>query len=362
LKRGFTVTILFLGLLFQFTDLPKAQQPGESRVGYTIARSHRISETVKLPGTVESRLISTVASEVSGLVIEYSVREGQKIEKGQVLARLRKEDIELRLREARAQLMEDEARLELAERTTNRIRELLEKGAASQQDLDDNESEFNALQRRIERLRAVIDQLDYDLQRTVITAPFSGIVVQESTQLGEWIDVGGTVIELMSMDQLEVRIDLPERFFDSVRLGTRSRVSFEAIPGVEVSGTISAIIPRADPQSRTFPVRLKIPNESGRIGVGMLAEVDLFIGSSFETTIIPKDAVVVQGRTQFVFVLDDESVVHQTEVQTGTALGAWIAVKGSIQPGQRIITRGNERLRDGTKVRAGSEEIEYELP
>jgi RND family efflux transporter MFP subunit len=339
-----------------------AQPQRESSVGYTEARSYRISQKIRLPGTVQTRLVSTVASEVSGLVIEFPVRQGQTVQEGEVLARLRRENLELRLREARAQLSEDDARLQLAERTMQRTKELLEKGAVSQQDVDDRESEFNSLERRADRLRAIIEQLEDDLERTVIRAPFSGIVVQEHTQLAEWIDVGGEVLELMSLDELEVVIDLPERYYASVRPGDRASASFDALPGVKVTGVIRAVIPQADAQSRTFPVLMEIPNLDGKIGVGMVAQVELSFGKSRTTTIVPKDAIVVQDRGQSAYVLDEEDHVWTKDVVSGTAVGAWVEVKGEIQPGQRVVTRGNERLRDGQKVRVNPTEVQYEAP
>ncbi len=339
-----------------------AQPQRESTVGYTEARSYRISQKIRLPGTVQTRLISTVASEVSGLVIEFPVREGQTVQEGEVLARLRRENLELRLREARAQLREDDARLKLAERTMKRTRELLEKGAVSRQELDDRESEFNSLERRSERLRAIIEQSEDDLERTVIRAPFSGVVVEEHTQLAEWINVGGPVVELMSLDELEVAVDLPERYYASVKPGTRATISFEALPGVQVTGVTRAIIPRADTQSRTFPVRLQIPNLEGGIGVGMVAQVELSFGKSYTTTIVPKDAVIAGNQGHFAYVLDEENIARRKEVMLGTAVGAWVEVNNAVRPGQRVVTRGNERLQDGQKVRENPIETQYRVP
>jgi len=340
----------------------KAQPQRESTVGYTEARSYRISQKIRLPGTVQTRLISTVASEVSGLVIEFPVRKGQTVQKGEVLARLRRENLELRLIEARAQLSEDDSRLKLAERTMQRTKELLAKGAVSQQDVDDRESEFLSLERRSERLRAIIEQFEDDLERTVIRAPFSGVVVEEHTQLAEWIDVGGAVLELMSLEELEVAVDLPERYYDLVRPGTRATISFEALPGVQIVGVTRAIIPQADTQSRTFPVLLEIPNLEGRIGVGMMAQVELSFGKSHTTTIVPKDAIIVGNQGHFAYVLDEENIARRKEVVSGAAVGAWVEVNNAVRPGQRVVTRGNERLQDGQKVRVNPTEVQYEVP
>jgi RND family efflux transporter MFP subunit len=352
-----------LAVVLGFQSLTLAQGLGPNSVHYTEARSYRLNQEVILPGTVESNLVSTVASEVEGLVIEFPVREGEKVEEGQVLARLSKEDLEIRLREAEAQLQEDEARMRLSERTLERIRELLEKGAVSQQDLDDAFFEFNAWQGRTERLRAVIDQLQADLKRTAIRAPFAGVIVREGTQLGEWVQVGGAVVELHSLEALEVAVAFPEKHFHELRRGMEAWVSFEALSETRVKGTTTVIIPRADPRSRTFPVKLRIPGLGGRIGIGMLAQVEFSFGRSQNATIIPKDAVVRDVGEQVVFVLNGDDTVRRTIVQTGFAVGAWVEVGGQqLQPGQRVITLGNERLIDGQEVVAMPAEKIYELP
>jgi RND family efflux transporter MFP subunit len=137
-------------------------------------------------------------------------------------------------------------------------------------------------------------------------------------------------------------------------------VRFDALPGLDVEGKVDAIIPRADPQARTFPVKVRISNDEGRIGVGMLAEVRLPAGESYQATVVPKDAVITQGQENFVYLLDGEDTVHRTVVESGEGLGAWIVVKGGIEPGQRVVIRGNERLQEGQTV--AGERMEYQRP
>ena len=112
-------------------------------------------------------------------------------------------------------------------------------------------------------------------------------------------------------------------------------------------GVTRAIIPQADTQSRTFPVLLEIPNLEGRIGVGMMAQVELSFGKSHTTTIVPKDAIIVGNQGHFAYVLDEENIARRKEVVSGAAVGAWVEVNNAVRPGQRVVTRGNERLQDG---------------
>ncbi len=355
------VSVFRLSLFFTCTLLPLLGQSAEGvLIRFTKVRSHLIKPSVQLPGTVESRLVSTVAGEISGLVESFLAREGQVVKQGQVLAQLRRTSLELRLRAAVAQLKEDEARQKLAERTLERARELSEGGIYSQQQLDEALFEFNAWQGRIERLRAEIEQFKHDLEQTTIRAPYDGVVVRENTQIGEWLEAGGTVVELLSLEQLEVSLDLPERYFDALRMKAPVRISFESLPGVEFDGQVQSIIPRADPQARTFPIKLSLSNPQGRIAVGMLARVILPIGDPYISTLVPKDAVITQGKQQFVYLLSEDDSVRRTAVRTGVGVGQWVQVEGPLQGGDQVVIQGNERLQDGQKVRA--EQLEYPLP
>ena len=355
------VSLFRLSLFLIFTLVPLLGQFGEEiLIRFSEVRSQLIKPSVQLPGTVESRLVSTVAGEISGLVESFQTREGQVVKQGQVLAQLRGTSLELRLRAAEAQLKEDEARQKLAERTLERARELSEGGVYSQQQLDDALFEFNAWQGRTERLRAEIEQFKHDIEQTTIRAPYDGVVVRENTQIGEWLETGGTVVELLSLEQLEVSLDLPERYFDALRMKAPVRISFESLPGVEFDGQVQSIIPRADPQARTFPIKLSLSNPQGRIAVGMLARVILPIGDPYISTLVPKDAVITQGTQQFVYLLSEDDSVRRTAVRTGVGVGQWVQVEGPLQGGEKVVIQGNERLQDGQKVRA--EQQEYPLP
>lgn len=355
------VSVFRISLFLTFTLFPLLGQSAEGvLIRFTEVRSHLIKPSVQLPGTVESRLVSTVAGEISGLVESFLAREGQVVKQGQVLAQLRRTSLELRLRSALAQLKEDEARQKLAERTLERARELSEGGIYSQQQLDEAHFEFNAWQGRIERLRAEIEQFKHAIEQTTIRAPYDGVVVRENTQVGEWLEEGGAVVELLSLEQLEVSLDLPERYFVALRMKAPVRISFESLPGVEFDGQVQSIIPRADPQARTFPIKLSLSNPQGRIAVGMLARVTLPMGNPYIGTLVPKDAIVTQGTQQFVYLLSEDDSVRRTAVRTGVGVGQWVQVEGLLQGGEKVVIQGNERLQDGQKVRA--EQLEYPLP
>ncbi len=331
-----------------------------SPVRFTEAREHSVRQQVRLPGTVESRVTSVVASEVAGLVDDLLVREGDTVRKDQPLAQLRTTTLELRRQAAAASLQEAEARLKQSDRNLDRAKELLEEGIIARQEFDDRLYEHDAWIGRTEQLKAEIAQIDLALRQSTIRAPFAGTVTAERTEVGQWVDLGDPVVELLSLAELEIRVEVPEQYYRSLNPGARAAVTFESLPGLDVRGRISAIVPRADPQSRTFPLIVRIPNENGRIGVGMLAQVSFPAGESYRATVVPKDAVIRRGPQEFVYLINGDNSISMVPVQTGQGVGAWVEVQGSLHAGQKVVTRGNERLRPGQQVQG--EPLEYQLP
>lgn len=358
-KRFSTTFLLTLFLSWSLLS-GFAQPPDPSLVRFTEARSYRVTQRVQLSGTVESRLVSSVAAEIAGLVTEYPAREGNSVSAGDVLARLRTESLRLQLAAMEAQLNEEEARRKLAERIMVRARQLYESDAYSRQQLDEAQFEFDARQGRTDQLQAEIARLQDDLERSVIRAPFAGIIIREHTEVGEWLEVGSPVVDLLSQRELEVSLQLPERYFGRIRLNTPARITFEALPQRRFEGTVSAVIPNADIQARTFPLKVRFRNTSDKIGIGMLAQVELPVGEASQSIIVPKDAVVLQGTERIVFIIDENGSVRRRAVSTGSGVGQWVEVTEGIQAGERVVTRGNERLQEGQQVVA--QILEYPLP
>lgn len=333
---------------------------GPSPVGFTEAREHGIGRSLRLTGSVETRRVSIVASEVAGLVTALLAREGDSVRRGQPLARLRRTNLEQQLAGRQASLREAEARLKLALRTLERSEELFASEVISRQLLDDATSEKAAWQGRVESLQAEIAQVEDDLSRSVVSAPFSGVVVEEHTQTGQWVSVGGPVVELMDLDVLEVVLQVPEQNFAGLKKGSSTRVRFPALEGLELEGKIHSLIPRADPETRTFPVKVRVANEGHRVGVGMMAEVELPVGERTRALIVPKDAVVQKGSGRFVYRIGTGETVEEVPVTVGKAAGAWLEIRGGVKAGDRIVTRGNERLFPGMAVKPSP--VRYELP
>lgn len=348
----------FLCLALLGSGAVAAQGPATAMpVSYTLSVNHEVRESLGLTGSVASRSASVVASTISGVVVELRSRDGDTVRRGNTLARVRRETFDLVLRSAKGQLAEAAARLELAEARRERAQGLWDEGVISRQDLDDALTEVEASAGRVAQLEAEVARLGDEVERTTIRAPFNGVVVAEHTAVGQWLAAGDPVVELVDVGDLEVNLEVPESYFDGVKLGEKVDVSIGALPERTFAGKVRSIVPKADPQARTFPVKISIPNEEGKVGVGMLARVQIPIGGTESKVLVPKDAIVTEGARRYVFVIEPDDSVRSVDVLTGKGYGAWIAIEGEVAAGIRVVTQGNERLMPGTRVDARAKEI-----
>ncbi len=331
-----------------------------SQVRYTEAQNHPLRRTLTFPGSVEAQTASTLASTVAGLVVEFPAKEGTRVKRGQLLAKLRSTPTELALEAQKASLREAQARWRQAANTLDRIKQLHAEGVASQQQLDDAQSEHNAWVGRSDALKADIARLEDELERMNVRSALAGVVVRERTEVGQWMAIGGPVVDLLAIDEMEVRLDVPERHFPDLRVGASAEVTLESLPGFRLTGRIIAIIPQADPLARTFPVKVQVSNERGKLGAGMLARVSFTAGEVYQATIVPKDAVVAKGERRVLYRINGSSKVEEVPVETGAGAGLWIEVRGGVRPGDKVITRGNERIFPGMDVAA--QPLAYQKP
>ena len=167
-----------------------------SRVIFAEAREHSVRRTIELPGTVEARTAALVASEVDGLVEALRVREGRTVRKGQPLVQLRTRDLELRLEAAEAGRREAEARLQQAEGDLERNQSLADQGILSASQFDQSRHERDAWRGRADQLSSEISRIRLDIERSSVKAPFSGVVLAERCDVGEWVNRGDPVVEM----------------------------------------------------------------------------------------------------------------------------------------------------------------------
>jgi RND family efflux transporter MFP subunit len=309
----------------------------------------KIAPQVALIGTAQPKLTSVVASEIEGLVEQFHPNEGDFVKKGAVLAQLDDSLLQIELKGSKANKADVEAQLLRARTDLKRSSELLATETIADKQYTDDLAEVQSLEARLSKFQAEIEHNQDSIAKKTIRAPFTGFVVKEHTQVGEWVDKGGPIVTLADLSSIEVVVDVPERYVPRLGLGTSALVEIDALNPENFAGKIAAIIPVGDAASRSFPVKVSIKNPDNRIKGGMLCRVSLAIGKSNSVLAVPKDAVVNQGNQHLLYVVRD-GVAQPLTVQLGDASGSMIEVRGPVKPGMQVVTRGNERLRPGQSV------------
>lgn len=324
------------------------------------------AEPVQLLGSVSPVRESLVASEVDGLAAELSVDEGDTVRKGDILVRLRTVALEQEIAGARAASEELEARSSRAQTDFDRLELLLARQAISQREYDQAVADREALSQGVTRLDAETARLEDMLERATVRAPFSGRVTAVHVEIGEWVGRGDRVVSLVDLSQVEVRVQIAERFISAVSKGFDVEARFDALPGRTYSGQVTAVVPQALAEARTFPVLVRIDNKDMSIKGGMSARVVAQLGNPERALLVAKDAVVRRGDQVLLFrVAIDESgstsdgaeefvgvsgTVEQVAVEAGPARGQWQVVYGPVAAGDLLIVRGNERVGPGQPV------------
>jgi RND family efflux transporter MFP subunit len=292
-----------------------------------------------------------VAAEASGLVEDFPVREGDFVKKGEVLVRLTTTDVLIRLQAATATKERVRANLIFAEKELVRYRELKDTDSIAARKYDEALYSQQSLEQELRGAEAQIDLLKDEIQNKTVRAPFAGFVAKEHTQVGEWLPVGGPreVVTLVDLGHIRITVDVPERYVVKLSPGSAVRVAVESLPGETVIGKIAAILPEGDPNSRTFPVRVTLPNPGFKIKSGMEVRAAFDLGTKKNALLVPKDAIVTAGANRVVFLVMS-TVVQPVPVTVTGYYDGNVAVEGAINPGDRVVIRGNERLRPGQPV------------
>jgi membrane fusion protein (multidrug efflux system) len=294
-----------------------------------------VSQSVKMVGTVFPLRESIVACEVEGLVVEFPVKRGDYVKNGQILAKLRTTSLEIQLKGAKA-----DEHLALIE--YERARELYEGDAISHSELDEFETKLVAQ-------GAKVEAIEDDIGKCTITAPFDGRITEEYTEVGQWLNKGERVVSMLAMDYVKVRVPVPEKYIQNLKVGDECKVNFPALGGMVRDGHIIHIVPQANARGRTFPVYVKIDNRDDAIKSGMFAEATFETGSLLSATMILKDGVVRRGGRESIFLVVDGKAI-ELPVKTGIAHKNLIQIMADVKLGQDVVVRGNERLRNAQDV------------
>lgn len=338
-------------------------QGGPASVGVETVEIRTIAETVPLFAEVVTSREGTVASRIAGTIESVPVLEGVAVSEGDILAELDTELLEILARQSEAGLAEARAGIATAEaqvdRTTKalaRIEGLRGTTSFSSSRFDEAQSDFFEAQgqlaeaeARVKTAEANAAEASYELERALIRAPFSGIVLEVNVNPGEFISAGAAVVSLLDTNSFEIEASVPSKYIRVLDTGLAVDGITEA--GEELALTVRALLPVEETATRTRPVRFASGQLTGlqTIAIGQSITVSIPISAPREVLSVPKDALV-QARGGWTVFVAEEGQAQPRPVQIGVALGDRFEVLGGLAEGDVVVTRGNERLRPGQPI------------
>lgn len=341
-----------------------------------------------------------VVSKVSGKAASVNVKEGSVVKQGDVLVTLEAADYQQQINQAQAAIAgasaklrdtkagarneqltqlssivtQAQAGLKVAESNYNRMKALFDAGALSQAELErvsldlekartgleQAQAQYDlakagptadtvaALQAEVSRLNSSLELAKSSYDNTIIRAPISGIVAKRSIDPGEMAGAGTPLLVLVNMADVKVEASVPQDQINNVKVGSEVDVKVGSLGGKVLKGTVEFVSPVSDPNSSSFPIKVKVSNQEGLLRAGMVAEVALQ-GQAAQGMKIPTTAVLAKENKHYIYTVDND-VVHQVEVSVDNASGDWTTVTQGVKDNDQIVLNPTDKLSEGTKV------------
>jgi membrane fusion protein (multidrug efflux system) len=294
-----------------------------------------IRDIVVLPAQTEAWQDVRVAADTAGRVDWMGPREGHKVKKDQLLARI---DVAAH----KAALDRAEAAFKLAEELSQRRQKLHERKIIHQEDLDRSLTERDLALGNLRQAR-----IEY--QRGFTQAPISGFVNHLYVDEGEFVDKGKPLVDLVDVDKIKINVDMPELDVRFIHTGQTAKVTVDALPGSEWDGTVDFVSFKADPATKTFQVRVIIPNADHRVRPGMIARVAFLRRVIPDAVTAPIFALVEKSGERMVFV-EKDGIVQARTVSLGVIEGDRIQITRGLNPGDRLVISGQTFVEEGMQV------------
>ncbi|QDU93013.1 efflux RND transporter periplasmic adaptor subunit [Lignipirellula cremea] len=406
-----TVAVMAAALLAPETIL-LAQAPAAPASAITAAKviSRKMASGRSFVGTVLPMRRSVIGSAVDGRVTEFPLRPGDRVSADGTVAQLLTDTLELEITAAEgemqlrqhaldelqrsgdtdiaaARLASTEARNKYAEARRKRYEDLYRQGRTVTQEeyelamaesLEAREAyrgaqaEYKSMtegarldqiaqaRARVVIADAAINLLKSRLAKHRLRSPFNGFVTKTYTEVGAWLSRGDPAAEIIEIDEVEIEVGVSEQYIPALRPGMSAHVRFDGLPDRIFEQKVTSITPQGDVNTRTFPVRIRIQNEEVNglplLRPGMFCSVTIAVEAETEVLLVPKDALVLGGRSILVYVAVEDPqtkgyVAKPMTVAIGAGLGQYIQVLGGLSADDLVVVGGNERLRPNQPIR-----------
>jgi membrane fusion protein (multidrug efflux system) len=303
-------------------------------------RPQLLREMVDLTGQLDAELSVKLRPDAAGVLTSIEFAEGQAVQQGDVLFRMRDSEQRARLREA-------EAERDLKRQVYERTRRLSKQDIASAAQLDRARAE-------LEREAARVEAAQAELERTTIRAPFDGMMGALFVAPGARIEPDRVLTQIDKVDRLQVVLTLPEIAIGLARPGIQFEFQVAPYPGETFAGEIYFVAPTVDTETRRVMVKGWAPNSDGRLRPGLFITIRAEVTRREGALVVPESALALDREGMFVWRVGGDDTAERVSVETGYRAEGRVEIAGGLEPGDRIVAAGTNKVRAGSVLRAAA--------
>ena len=334
----------------KIAELDAAIERLDKKTGFALVEVKQVQDSlfrhyVEIPGDVETDQNITIYPEYSGVLLDVNVDEGDRVQKGQILARIDDGGLS-------SQLAQMEAQMALAKTTFERQQRLWEQNIGSEIQYLEAKTNYEAIQNSVNQMRS-------QLAKTVVRAPFSGIIDETFTEEGEVVAPGQSrLFRLINLKDMYISAAVPESYLNKIQKGTDVMVEIGAT-GASFQSEVKQVGNFINPNNRTFEIQVAVPQNTQNIKPNLIATVRLNDYTSEGAIIIPENVVQTNAAGErLTYVLERESdssgIVHKRILETGLMYDNSVEVLSGLQAGDLLIVSGARSIREGEKVKVAN--------
>ncbi|WP_295720746.1 efflux RND transporter periplasmic adaptor subunit [Mucilaginibacter sp.] len=302
---------------------------GPVSVNIMIVKDTAVNNIIDVTGSIDANEKVNLVSQTAGNITGIYFNEGSKVQKGQLLVKVYNQDLE-------ASLAQNQYQVALAKQIEFRNKALLQKEAISQEEYDTSLTSLNTL-------KAAADVIKAQISRTEIRAPFSGTIGLRNVSPGSYLSPASPIAQLVNIDPAKLTFSVPERYISILGVGSKVRFNVES-SRENFTGTVYAIEPSIDVNSRTITVRAKAPNPNGALTAGGFAKINLTLDQIPKTILLPTQAVIPDLKSSLVYVYQNGMAITRA-VKTDLRTDTKIQVIDGLKPGDSVVISGLIQMR-----------------
>lgn len=325
-------------------------------VGFAVAERADIPVNLEALGTVVPQATVRVRPQVSGVLTQVAFSEGQNVRKGQLLATIDPRPFEMELQQATGQRMRDEAQLAAARVTLARYETLLRQDSIARQEVDTQRATVRQLEAAVVSAKAAEGTARLNLSHTRIVSPIAGRVGLRNVDVGNQVSTGDTngIVVITKLSPIDVEFAIPQDHASWLQHNAGAFMEVKAYDRTRTTlldaGTFASLDNQIDTQTGTVRAKARFNNARQQLFPSQFVNVQLQVRTIQDAVVVPVTAVRQGGQGDFVFVLQEDRTVRMRPVVRGQPLGERVQIVAGLQAGERVITEGADRLRDGASV------------